>query len=723
MAHLSKKLLQGKDERMLKELDSFKKNAWLFEQLDKNYTAWQHGDLSAAEYQSKMEQVLKPSPYVLKYYNISFYPGNNEKIAPTSGQFFLSPDDGISIALKNDTHAALLFSLKSGESNRLSSLMAGNYQAIDALPSYRVYIFYKNKLIFHQGNGALGEKELASISSQQQLNKIITSQQMIFTLNNPTGLRIIISKRLGGYAKPLAYFSFTSCISLLLYYLYVLFQYFKKNIHLESTRHHFKSFGSSIQRSLFYLTFSAFVVLCMASLYYFNQSRQRENEKIKWLASKEIISTFQRRYHGSENQLLSIAKQHGYDFVYLDENNTLNKSFSTEIPGGYPSARMDKEIQPIKKEKINWKGLDLLRIWYPVQQNEDKAKITWIGIYFPDDEKKLNHDAADFIGALFSGYLFLLLSISAITIYMTHSLTHPLDQLGKHLGNLKIETNEKISWHKNDEVGQLVNAYNKAITALRESTDKLRKSEREEAWREMAKQVAHEIKNPLTPMKLSLQYLQRAGKLQPEKMQTLLPNLTATIMEQINTLDYIATSFSQFASMPEPEKVSFNLAELVEKTIDLYRHQMDVHHLFHYCGEASTFLIFADRHQIQRVINNLLNNAMQAIPPEKEGEIGIRLFQSSQQFIRLEIMDNGKGVENEIHEKIFSPYFTTKSSGTGLGLAMCKDIIESSGGKIGFHSTKNIGTCFWIEMPLSNDIKSMHSKTAITTFATQSVLH
>lgn len=149
------------------------------------------------------------------------------------------------------------------------------------------------------------------------------------------------------------------------------------------------------------------------------------------------------------------------------------------------------------------------------------------------------------------------MSISAISIYITHSLTHPLDQLGKHLGNLKIDTSEKITWHKNDEVGQLVYAYNSAIDALWESTEKLRKTEREVAWREMAKQVAHEIKNPLTPMKLSLQYMQRAGKLQPDLIQTLLPNLTTTMMEQINTLDQIATAFSRICLYAQSRKYPF----------------------------------------------------------------------------------------------------------------------------------------------------------------------
>jgi nitrogen fixation/metabolism regulation signal transduction histidine kinase len=418
-----------------------------------------------------------------------------------------------------------------------------------------------------------------------------------------------------------------------------------------------------------------------------------------------------------ERQLESISKQHGYDIVYIDGAKKHFKSFSFELPGGIPSINLPKDPSNIKKEEITWRERDLLRIWYAVPDFKDKSATAWIGVYFPNDEKNLSKDAIDFIGAIFSGYLFLLLSISAISIYITHSLTHPLDQLGKHLGNLKIDTSEKITWHKNDEVGQLVYAYNSAIDALWESTEKLRKTEREVAWREMAKQVAHEIKNPLTPMKLSLQYMQRAGKLQPDLIQTLLPNLTTTMMEQINTLDQIATAFSQFASMPSPENIPFNLVELLEQTIEMYRHQIDDGNCLSCSFEESNYPIFADKHQIQRVVNNLLNNAVQAIPLEKEGKINIRLFQSSGQKVRLEIEDNGTGVENETQQKIFSPYFTTKSSGTGLGLAMCKDIIESAGGVIGFQSTKNERTCFWIEMPLYNKNNPLKNKEPLLSFA------
>jgi nitrogen fixation/metabolism regulation signal transduction histidine kinase len=432
--------------------------------------------------------------------------------------------------------------------------------------------------------------------------------------------------------------------------------------------------------------------------------------------AKDIISSLQRRYHGSNLPLASIAKQHGYDFVLTDEKGKKFTSFSFHPPGGFKHNPQNKANFSYKKEKIFWKGKELLRVWFPVANLGGKENKSMIGIYFPVGDNLQNIEAVDFMGALFSGYLFLLLSISAITIYYSNSLTHPLDQLGRHLENLKMGASDKIDWHKNDEVGQLVNAYNVAIDELQQSYEKLRKTEREDAWREMAKQVAHEIKNPLTPMKLSLQYLQRAGKLQPDLIQSLLPKLTMTIMEQINTLDEIATSFSQFASMPNPQNITFNLVDLLQQSLDMHRHHFDENNDSFYCNiEADSYPIFADKNQIQRVINNLLMNAVQAIPTEKNGKINIRLFQMKNDLVRLEIEDNGLGVAAETQEKIFSPNFTTKSSGTGLGLAMCKDIIENAGGNIGFTSSPTIGACFWIEMPLNYSMPFCDAKMALAT--------
>jgi signal transduction histidine kinase len=698
MKRISEKLINPSDKIIERELNKIANSDTKKNQLKELFIAWEKGLISNTERLIRLESIFDFSPYLLSYYHLNY-----------------STEAQLNHSLKLDNNRWLTLSLKSDESNRLNHLNAGNFKGIDHLSDYSVSIFKENKLLYKQGKPQSSAPEMIKNPTLYSLKKELTSKEMSYRLYK-NGKTIILSKNLGGYAKPLAFFSLTACLSLIFYFIFIQFLHYNKSEGHISKPVKIDSLGLNIQKTLFYITFTSLCILSLASVFYFDKSKKRENEREYSYLAKEIISTLQRRYHGSNLPLASIAKQHGYDFVLSDEKGRKFTSFSFHPPGGFKHNLQKKTNFSNKKEKIFWRGKELLRIWFPVKNLGDKESMSMIGIYFPLGDNFQNIEAADFMGALFSGYLFLFLSISAITIYYSNSLTHPLDQLGRHLENLKMGESDKIDWHKNDEVGQLVNAYNVAIEELQKSYEKLRKTEREVAWREMAKQVAHEIKNPLTPMKLSLQYLQRAGKLQPELIHTLLPKLTMTIMEQINTLDEIATSFSQFASMPNPQNITFNLVDLLQQSLDMHKHHFDDNNDSFFCNiEADSYPIFADKNQMQRVINNLLMNAVQAIPTEKNGKINIRLFQMKNDLVRLEIEDNGEGVDIETQQKIFSPYFTTKSSGTGLGLAMCKDIIENAGGNIGFTSSQFMGTCFWIEMPLKYSVPVHDAKMALAT--------
>ena len=698
MKRISEKLSTPSDKIIDREINKIANSDTKKNQLKELFISWEKGLISNTERLTRLESIFDFSPYLLSYYHLNY-----------------SSKTQLNQSLALGTNRWLTLTLKSNESNRLNHLNAGNFKGIDHLSDYSVSIFKENELLYQQGKPHSIAPEKLKNNSTNSIRKELTSKEMSYRIHK-NGKTVILSKNLGGYAKPLAFFSLTACLSLIFYFIYSLLLHYKKSDGRISKPIKIDSLSLNIQKTLFYITFSSLCILCLASAFYFDKSKKRENEREYSYLAKEIISTLQRRYHGSNLPLASIAKQHGYDFVLTDEKGKKFTSFSFYPPGGFKHNLQNKANFSYKKEKIFWKGKELLRVWFPVENLGDKESKSMIGIYFPLGDNLQNIEAVDFMGALFSGYLFLLLSISAITIYYSNSLTHPLDQLGRHLENLKMGESDKIDWHKNDEVGQLVNAYNVAIDELQQSYEKLRKTEREVAWREMAKQVAHEIKNPLTPMKLSLQYLQRAGKLQPDLIQTLLPKLTMTIMEQINTLDEIATSFSQFASMPNPQNITFNLVDLLQQSLDMHRHHFDDNNDSFYCNiEADSYPIFADKNQMQRVINNLLMNAVQAIPTEKNGKINIRLFQMKNDLVRLEIEDNGEGVAAETQEKIFSPNFTTKSSGTGLGLAMCKDIIENAGGNIGFSSSPTIGACFWIEMPLKYSMPFCDAKMALAT--------
>ena len=239
----------------------------------------------------------------------------------------------------------------------------------------------------------------------------------------------------------------------------------------------------------------------------------------------------------------------------------------------------------------------------------------------------------------------------------------------------------------------------------------LKQSEREGAWREMAKQVAHEIKNPLTPMKLSMQHLVRAFQSNPDNIEPLLKRVSQTLIEQIDGLSKIASEFSNFAKMPRAENESFVINDLVVSVYDLFNEDhldsLDIHlHL-----PEKRYQVFADKGHIMRVLNNLVKNAIQAIPDERKGKVDISVFEKEDRVV-IKVSDNGQGISEEMREKVFYPNFTTKNSGMGLGLAISKNIIDALEGDIYFETTPNVGTDFYVELPIQEILSPPLSETS-----------
>ena len=281
---------------------------------------------------------------------------------------------------------------------------------------------------------------------------------------------------------------------------------------------------------------------------------------------------------------------------------------------------------------------------------------------------------------------------------IANSITKPLSELRENLGGLTLGSNQRLPYSRKDEIGDLVNAYNDAAQKIEESSKLLAQQERDDACAEMAKQVAHEIKNPLTPMKLSIQYLLHAYQSNPNDAEPLLKRVTKTLIEQIDSLANIATEFSNFAKMPKPENIEFSINDLVAS----------VHHLF--ANERTDmditlqlpdkdFEVFADRNHLTRVLNNLFKNAIQAVPDDRKGIIDVALYKEDHKAM-IKVKDNGTGIPPEIQKKVFTPNFSTKNSGTGLGLAICKSIVEGFSGDIYFETEEDKGTTFYVELPL-----------------------
>ena len=348
----------------------------------------------------------------------------------------------------------------------------------------------------------------------------------------------------------------------------------------------------------------------------------------------------------------------------------------------------------IQVEKVA--GLSYLSAYEPLR-DEYGYTLGYINIPFFSSEKDLNFQLSNIVVTLINLYAFIFLLSSMITIFITRWITRTFNMISKQFAMLNLQRNERIKWPYNDEIGVLVDEYNKMVNKVEENAAMLAQSERERAWREMARQVAHEIKNPLTPMKLNIQFLQQAMRNDKPNIKEITDKVANSIVEQINNLSYIASEFSNFATMPVAKQEEIGLVDLLNKSAELYLNEAKIRVTIH-TTEQELFVL-SDHSQLLRVFTNLLENAQQAIPEDRQGVIEVALIEEDGNAI-ISVKDNGKGIPDDIAENIFQPYFTTKSSGTGLGLAMTRKIIEFWKGQIWFETVENEGTTFFIRLPL-----------------------
>ncbi|MDA3817811.1 MAG: ATP-binding protein [Prolixibacteraceae bacterium] len=323
--------------------------------------------------------------------------------------------------------------------------------------------------------------------------------------------------------------------------------------------------------------------------------------------------------------------------------------------------------------------------------------IAYLNLPYFTKEKAFRQETTTFILAFINLYVFLLLGSVLVAFFISARITDPLRLIRENLSGMQLgKKTEPIRYISDDEIGLLVSEYNKKLEELSISADLLARSERETAWREMAKQIAHEIKNPLTPMKLNIQFLQRTSPSAPDYSKKV-EKVTNMLIEQINNLSAIASEFSNFAKIPRAKKESFNLTQRLSETIELYDFTGQVSIKKHFSDDEEIFVL-ADKEQLSRAVINLIRNSIQSIPEGRKGKISINLTEQNEKVI-ITIKDNGKGIPEYLKESIFVPNFTTKSSGTGLGLAITKNIIENFNGKIWFESDYVSGTAFYIELP------------------------
>jgi two-component system nitrogen regulation sensor histidine kinase NtrY len=362
-----------------------------------------------------------------------------------------------------------------------------------------------------------------------------------------------------------------------------------------------------------------------------------------------------------------------------------------------PKAFFQMDIKD-KSEFIHQENIGKLNYssaYSPFYSNEGRL-LGYLNLQHFGQQKDFENQIQQFLVAIINVFMLLLAISIVIAIFVSNWVTLPLRIIHESFSKLKFgKHNQQISYDKEDEIGALVKDYNQKLEELEYTAQQLAQSERESAWREMAKQVAHEIKNPLTPMKLSIQQLQRVYDPNDPKSKMKLDKVANSIIEQIDALAKIANEFSSFAKMPRPNEAQLDLLPILENVVEVFKE--DGESTITISTNLTDCIVMADKDLMLRVFNNLIKNAIQAVR-DNMGEIEISISKVNDQFL-FAFKDNGIGIAEDKNAKIFVPYFTTKSTGTGLGLAMVKQIIENHRGSIWFDSKENVGTVFYFTLP------------------------
>lgn len=308
------------------------------------------------------------------------------------------------------------------------------------------------------------------------------------------------------------------------------------------------------------------------------------------------------------------------------------------------------------------------------------------------------------LNSLLNIYTIIILATGFIAVFVSRRITKPLEIVGERLSESPVQgkIGEPIFWEKDDEIGALVKKYNLMLVKIEESTKQLMSAEREYAWREMARQIAHEIKNPLTPMKLGVQQLMRSFNENDPNFEKRFNKFSVSFIEQIDNLSRIATEFSNFAKLPQTKLSKVDIIDCIQRAVTLFSSSNNTFISINNTTNDDEIFILGDKGQLLGTFNNLLKNSVEAAHSRKKHVISIKLAYHEQNTIKILIEDNGMGIPADIVPKIFQPNFTTKSSGTGLGLAFVKKTIESIKGNISFTTEENIGTTFTIILPLFN---------------------
>jgi two-component system nitrogen regulation sensor histidine kinase NtrY len=480
---------------------------------------------------------------------------------------------------------------------------------------------------------------------------------------------------------------------------------------------------TQVHATIIFISLFSFLVIGAATIFFFinryNRNKQDQlsraiqimtNEVQNKMDSQTFFDYMLRLYDSGYNEYLEnlvreVSEIHGTDINIYDTRGELRLSSNPFIyekgilsvrmnPEAYYRIHRQKLVQFTTEEQIG--EISFQSIYSPVRDQDGNA-YAYVNMPSFDSQVELKKEISNFLVTIINLNAFIFLIAGVIALFITNRITASFSLISEKMRAVNLaQHNDEIEWHRDDEIGELVKEYNKMVRKLEESAAALAKSEREGAWREMARQVAHEIKNPLTPMKLSIQYLQKAINQNNGDVKQLTSNVAHTLIEQIDHLSKIASEFSQFANISNAHNELFDLHDILHSLATLYYSSEQVQ--FSWEPVEGDVWIFADRTQINRLFTNLLQNAVEATENRSFRQVQLREQWDGNEIL-ISVRDNGQGIPPETQSRIFTPNFTTKTSGTGLGLAMSKGIVEQARGRIWFETSEQEGTIFFVSFP------------------------
>ena len=481
---------------------------------------------------------------------------------------------------------------------------------------------------------------------------------------------------------------------------------------------------SQIHSTIIFISLLSFVIIGIATIFFFINRYNRNNQERLSRAIQIMTNALQvqmadhdkfndnvKLYEvGSHGKLDSLVEQvadiHDADINLYDLNGNLIVSSNPVIyDKGILSKKMDAEafyklhnsqlVQFVNEESVGL--LTYSSVYCPVRDDDGNA-YAYLNIPSFTSQSALKQEISNFLVTIINLNAFIFLVAGAIALFITNRITSSFTLIGQKMQQINLgKLNEEIVWERNDEIGELVKEYNHMVNKLEDSAAALAKSEREGAWRQMARQVAHEIKNPLTPMKLSIQYLQKAIDNNSPNVKEMTGNVAKTLVEQIDHLSKIASDFSQFANIGNVRNEVFDLHEVIYSITSLYEATDNLE--FNWEPVKQRIMVMMDKTQINRLLTNLLQNAIEACDDKELRRVSLT-EEIQDDHILVKVTDNGEGIPEAMQQKIFVPNFTTKSSGTGLGLAMSKAIVEQVKGDVWFETAEGVGTTFFVKLPI-----------------------